>query len=329
MRPQPANLPQAAIGDAVRLRQVVLKLPGDAVKFTGSGEVGLYAAAEAVDAQQDLVTITTRDRGIGMSQAQAEAPTGPQALTILLVEDNPINQEVGRRLLLQLGHRVTVVGDGLAAVQEVAQIAYDVVLMDVQMPKLDGTAATEKIRRLGSAVRQPYIIALTASAMPGDRERFLQAGMNGYLSKPVQIEDLRRVLAEAGHEAGPPDGAESRIADEFDAEDLINWAAFTHFVESFGAANAENVAMVQQLIMREIPPQIAALAAAQQQHDWKRLRDNAHRLRGGCLQIGALALAALCERIEAAPEAHDVSELIAQLYRRYDQTLALLRAQDG
>lgn len=97
-------------------------------------------------------------------------------------------------MLSSLGHTVAVVGDGQAALDAVTQQPYDVVLMDMQMPGLNGDAATRQIRQCGAGIVQPHIIALTASTLDEDRERALRAGMDDYLSKPVQPEDLRHAL---------------------------------------------------------------------------------------------------------------------------------------
>jgi len=114
--------------------------------------------------------------------------------TVLLAEDNPVNQKIARRLLAQLGCEVDVVATGREALEASAEHDYAVILMDCQMPELDGYEATARIRvREGSGRRVP-IIALTASAMPEDRERCLAAGMTGYISKPVRLDDLRTAL---------------------------------------------------------------------------------------------------------------------------------------
>jgi len=119
-------------------------------------------------------------------------------LQILLVEDNPINQKVAARLLERAGHNVTIATNGKEALDCVFRRAFDLVLMDVQMPEMDGLEATMEIRRqeAGSPRRLP-IVALTAHAMVGDRERCLEAGMDGYVTKPVQIQVLFQVMAEA------------------------------------------------------------------------------------------------------------------------------------
>lgn len=133
------------------------------------------------------------------SELLAGQPPGDDTpgLRLLLAEDNPINQIVTLRLLERLGHQADIVTNGHEAVESVIHQAYDVVLMDVQMPDLDGEQATRRIRAYGVAVHQPYIVALTAYALVGDRERIMAAGMDAYLSKPVQLDDLRTVLAQA------------------------------------------------------------------------------------------------------------------------------------
>jgi CheY-like chemotaxis protein len=131
--------------------------------------------------------------------------TLPSPLRVLVVEDNPVNQTLAQRLLEKQGYLVTVAGNGKEALAALAGAAFDVVLMDVQMPEMDGLAATAAIRAAeqGTGRRLP-IIALTAQALDGDRERCLAAGMDGYLAKPVRGPQLLRAVAEALCPAQPP-----------------------------------------------------------------------------------------------------------------------------
>jgi PAS domain S-box-containing protein len=124
---------------------------------------------------------------------------------ILLVEDSVINQEVAVRQLEKLGYRADVVGDGFAAVQALELNRYDIVLMDCQMPKLDGYAASAEIRIRETAItdgRHTSIIAMTANAMTGDREKCIAAGMDDYITKPIQTDDLKRALEQGTLRAG-------------------------------------------------------------------------------------------------------------------------------
>jgi CheY-like chemotaxis protein len=114
-------------------------------------------------------------------------------LRVLLAEDNVVNQKVAVRMSERLGHRTDVVANGYEVLDALSICPYDVVLMDVRMPEMDGLEATRTIRAR-SAGRDPHIIALTASAMQEDRERCLQAGMDAFLGKPIRSEDLRQAL---------------------------------------------------------------------------------------------------------------------------------------
>jgi CheY-like chemotaxis protein len=113
-------------------------------------------------------------------------------LRILLAEDNQVNQKLALRLLEQMGYRADVASNGLEAVESVKRQPYDVILMDVQMPEMDGLDATRTIRK--ADIRQPYIVAMTANAMQGDRELCLAAGMEFYITKPIRVPELVAAL---------------------------------------------------------------------------------------------------------------------------------------
>jgi CheY-like chemotaxis protein len=112
---------------------------------------------------------------------------------VLVAEDNPVNQKIAAAMLAKLGHQVDVVGTGREAVDQAQLVGYDVVLMDCQMPEMDGWEATATLRSI-PATRLLPVIALTASATTEVREACLRAGMNGYLSKPVRIDELREAI---------------------------------------------------------------------------------------------------------------------------------------
>jgi PAS domain S-box-containing protein len=116
-------------------------------------------------------------------------------LRILLAEDNLINQKVALRILERMGYRADIAGDGLEVLESLQRQPYDVVLMDVQMPYMDGVEATEQIHDIWPVEEQPDVIAMTANALTGDREKYLMAGMDNYISKPVRIQELMEALA--------------------------------------------------------------------------------------------------------------------------------------
>ncbi len=136
-----------------------------------------------------------------VSTADLQRTTGGRALRVLVAEDNQVNQLVVATMLRRLGHHVDLVTNGVEACAAVQNAPYDVVLMDMQMPEMDGVAATKAIRRLGGRLSRLPIIALTANAMEGDRDIYINAGMNDYVAKPIDITALVRAIgrALAGH----------------------------------------------------------------------------------------------------------------------------------
>ncbi|MGH7995584.1 MAG: ATP-binding protein [Opitutaceae bacterium] len=151
----------------------------------------------------------------GKPAARREAPPGatmPLApdmpLRVLIAEDNPVNQKVALGLLQRLGYAADFVANGREAVARVQQTSYDLVLMDLQMPEIDGLEASRRIRRLDLPAGQPKIVALTANAMKGDRELCLASGMDDYVAKPVKLQDvsavIRRLFGPGSHGAVKP-----------------------------------------------------------------------------------------------------------------------------
>ena len=129
------------------------------------------------------------------SSLSTVAASDPGRLRVLLAEDNPVNQKLAQKAIEKMGHQIVVVNNGAEAVRAYAENSFDLVLMDLQMPEMDGFAATSAIRRTetDSATRTP-IVAITAHALEGDRERCLAAGMDDYISKPIDLRALARLI---------------------------------------------------------------------------------------------------------------------------------------
>ena len=173
---------------------------GDAARCL---ELGISAyLLKPINQQQLLKTMT------GSLQKNAVNKTGPSFLTrhsireserslnILLAEDNPINQKLAVRLIQRMGHKVSIALNGRQALEAIETEKFDIILMDVQMPEMDGLEATQAIRTRESLIGRPRIpiIAITAHAMAGDRDRCLEAGMDGYVSKPLNAQELFEII---------------------------------------------------------------------------------------------------------------------------------------
>ncbi|MBI1764109.1 MAG: response regulator [Acidobacteria bacterium] len=237
-----------------------------------------------------------------VAPAQRATPSAPvtpeQHLRVLLAEDNLINQRLAIRLLEKHGHRVTVANNGQEALAAFAQQPFDLVLMDVQMPVLDGFKTTARIRAEESLHGQHVpIIALTAHAMKGDRERCLAAGMDGYLAKPLQSAELLAVLTRLAPQAGqatrpaPPVERPEVEAAVFDQARALAQVEGDH----------ELLAELGELFRQDSPRLLAALAQASAKHDRAGLARAAHALKGAAGNFGAQAtVAAVCRLEELA-----------------------------
>src|SRR5881396_1310295 len=217
------------------------------------------------------------------------------ALRILLAEDNPVNQQVATAMLLKRGHQVDVVSNGREAVEAVAAEGYDVVLMDIQMPEMDGFEATEEIRALLQGRTLP-IIALTAHALSGERERCLARGMSGYLAKPFKAHDL--FAAVEGRGAQPADAAAA-------PSPAVDLAAFRRTMEEAGAGEA--VDGILETFVATLPQRLEALVAAAGGTEADPLQRAAHAFRSAAGTIGAGHLAALLEDMEGAARDGDLA----------------------
>jgi CheY-like chemotaxis protein len=274
----PPGLPRFVRGDELRVRQIVVNLLGNAIKFTERGEVSVRLRASTTAAGDPEIRFTITDTGIGVpadkqklifvpfeqadrsttrkyggtglglaissqlvtlmrgtiwiespwvdeetsarttgaafhftarfglgsapAQAAAEQQPRPvRSLRVLVAEDNPVNQLLARRLLEKLGHAVLTAASGREAVERTAREMPDLILMDVQMPEMDGFEATAAIRAAEAATgRRVPIVALTAHALQGYREQCVAAGMDDYLTKPIRLDELARALARASDE---------------------------------------------------------------------------------------------------------------------------------
>jgi CheY-like chemotaxis protein/HPt (histidine-containing phosphotransfer) domain-containing protein len=226
-------------------------------------------------------------------QGDATPTPPPRSLRVLVAEDNRVNQVLISRLLEKLGHMVVLCGDGHAAVAEVDAQRPDLVLMDVQMPEMDGFAATAAIRAreaMHPGGRRLPIVALTAFAMKGDRERCLAASMDDYLTKPIRRDQLAAVLARfAGEALGRAEAAAEELGPPLDEAALL----------AYVGGDRELLSELLGIFLDDGPGQLQALRTAVAGTDPAALMSATHALSGGLRVLGAAAATALVGRLEA------------------------------
>jgi CheY-like chemotaxis protein len=251
-------------------------------------------------------------------------------LRILLAEDNPVNQEVAATMLRRRGHHVDVVGDGRAAVEAVRGSRYDVVLMDVQMPVLDGFAATQEIRALPGGEHLP-IIALTAHALSGERERCLAQGMSGYLAKPFQPGALFATVEAAASDGGPVgDGVAAVVGEPAASPASVD---VTRFRRELQEANAEDALdSILDSFVASVPERLGALVAADASGDAAAIQRAAHAYKSSAGAIRANELAEMLQTVESAADGGDVTRArqgIAEVRGESQRVLDYLLATRG
>jgi CheY-like chemotaxis protein/HPt (histidine-containing phosphotransfer) domain-containing protein len=232
-------------------------------------------------------------------------------LRILVAEDNVVNQQLALLLLKKLGYRADVAADGLEALQALEREPYDVVLMDVQMPKMDGLEATRHIHQRWPQGRRPHVIAATANAMQEEREACLAAGMDDYLRKPIHLEELAAALRRLpGREPpGPPRSA--RVLDP---------PALERLMQTIG----DDLGLLATLIdtfLRDVPRLVDGASQGLQQGQADEVRRAAHTLKSNGATFGAMRLSELSRELEALARSgilEGTADLLARIEGEYE-----------
>ncbi len=366
------DLPAAIESDAARLRQILVNLLDNAVKFTPRGEVRLEVEAGPRDGEWLELRLAVRDTGIGISadrierlfqpftqadssttrlfggtglglaisrrlterlggwmwaesepargstfsctircrEAEMAAPrasafaddlAGPPLaarlpLRILVAEDNSVNQRVALLMLERLGYVADVAADGFEVLDALRRQRYDLILMDVQMPGMDGLEATRRIRTEAPRERQPRILAITANAMREHREACFAAGMDGFLSKPILLPDLRAALLRTAGEGDRPSAGEE--ADGRDGAPALDPARLGELRQLEAMTGQSLVRELLGRFLEEAPRAVERLREALGRGDLPTFTFVAHSLKGSSSQFGALRLAALSAELE-------------------------------
>jgi PAS domain S-box-containing protein len=243
---------------------------------------------------------------------------GRLPLSILVAEDNAVNQKVLLRILAKMGYRADLAASGVEVLDALERQEYDLVLMDVHMPELDGIEATRRIVQRLRGRRRPRIVAMTADALEGDRDRCLAAGMDGYLSKPIYIQELMTVLEQTAGQAAAPSGPAAREpGPQAPASGALQGRPRPELAAQFRA---------------DAPRRLRVLWGAITDGDALALADAAQRFRGMLEQLGAPHMAELCLRIEALGREGNTrggAKLMEELDLEYERVRGALDALGG
>lgn len=234
-------------------------------------------------------------------------------LHILLADDNPVNQKVLTHMLRRLGHRVDVVGNGLEAVHQAGQEAYDVVFMDMMMPGVDGLEATRRIRRQEDGKRRTPIVAVTANVERTDERACAEAGMDIFLSKPFTLDQVRQTLDRFTSE---------RFNDA--ASKGLNPSILKAFVETMGAEDIDFAIEVLGDLLTEGNRVRAAIQEALDAHVPHKVAQHAHSLKSAAAVVGAQQLANICQTMERAAKDGRLDD-IRLAFSSFDGALNLVR----
>jgi two-component system sensor histidine kinase/response regulator len=276
------------------LRVVALTPPGKPLDAEIRRAAGIAAWAAKPVREGALFNALLEALGGGR---RPEAPAGTGAkkqrfFRLLLVEDNPVNQRVAQLQLAKIGYTPDIVSSGVEALKALEEKTYDLVFMDCQMPDMDGFEATAELRRREGGERHTPIVAMTAHALEGDRERCLTAGMDDYLSKPVDIAKLGEVLARW---------------------DVTLEPAVLQGLRDLADGETKLVRDVIDQYLKDSPHRLETILKAAKEGNAKDMEKAAHSLKGSSGNIGARALWAICEKIEDLARKNDTASAAAPI----------------
>ena len=258
-----------------------------------------------------------------------DAPLAPRLpLRLLLAEDNMVNQKLALLFLNKLGYGADVAETGLEVLAALQRQSYDVVLMDVQMPEMDGLTATRQICQQWAPAFRPRIIAMTANAMQGDREECLQAGMDDYISKPIRVEALVQALSQCQpirHKTAPP-----TVDPQPPAPPVLDPTALQAIREAMGE---DAHAVVTELIacyLTEAPKLLQGIDTAMTQQNASNLNRAAHTLKSSSAALGAMTLSHFCQALETSARTGAIDNeagLVPLLHAEYERVRTALQLE--
>ncbi|MBI1777997.1 MAG: response regulator [Proteobacteria bacterium] len=321
---------KARMGDATT-KLVLMRPIGIAAESETTSNAGFDAVLfkpvrrqELMGRLHRLITGTTQEPPTPIAASLLQSPSGPVSGRVLLVEDNALNRMLATALLKGAGYIVDTAEDGAQAIEAVRERDYDVVLMDVQMPKVDGVQATQAIRRLGEAQRRLPIIALTANAMVGDREFYLGTGMNDYISKPLDSGKFLDIVGRWVEEGGAPVTPFAELPVQDDDRPIVDHAALEQLRHTVKDAKFQELT---RFYLDGAGASVAKIETMIEAGDLVALAREAHALKGMSGNFGARQLEQLMGRLELECRAGDrmsAGETVQQSRSLFAQTRALM-----
>jgi two-component system, sensor histidine kinase and response regulator len=255
---------------------------------------------------------------------------GAKCLHILLAEDNAVNQKVALRQLQKLGYNADAVANGLEVIEALKQIPYNLIIMDCQMPEMDGYESTRQIRLLekqapltSDQTKHIHIIAMTANALQGDREKCLAAGMDDYISKPVLLTELEAALNRAVEILSPREP----LTPAAPAPDILDPVVLAGLRDLRQPGEPDPLAEVADLFLEDTPARLLQLHTHLTGADTAALSSSAHSLKGSASNLGARHLAALCLSLEKQARENNLAgaklllDQVEQEFKRVKQAL--------
>ncbi|MBF0239326.1 MAG: PAS domain S-box protein [SAR324 cluster bacterium] len=281
----------------------------------------------------DQSPLKTNEAGSPLDQNGIDSEMAQKrSLRILLAEDNPVNQKMTLLMLEKLGYSSDVAINGLEVLELLKQKTYDVIFMDIQMPDMDGLEATRQIVAQYSPPNRPWIIAMTANALPGDREVYLQAGMDDYLSKPMTLQSLMKALNQySDHrtiEPEAPTGKDSPVSSDtgnIEPEELLDFNLLNELQSAVGLHVFQQMRTLFEQQMTEALPEFQHFINIQERAPLRRI---AHKLKGSAICIGVIQLKNLLNQLQYLSDSIDpdpLPELLRQLQQSFDHTMQLLK----
>ena len=263
-------------------------------------------------AVNSAVGIESPDEGSDASPGSDVAPLG--ALRILVAEDSLVNQKLAVGLLEKQGHEVVVASNGRRAVSEIGKRGFDLVLMDVEMPEMDGLDATRMIREQEQTSHRRHlpIVAMTAQAMKGDKERCLSAGMDGYVSKPIRSDTLVQVIREVMEQSAVQSSATAEpdpVPNSSGKDVTLDWDKAMSAV----AGDRELLEQVIETLVAECPGMMDSIRQSFQERDAATLRRAAHTLKGGLRIFGETSAGRLAQDIESLADKEDFQSVASKV----------------